>query len=195
MVGLMNSCPMGVGVLLTRVTIWLALGGCTLSAASSWLARKGPAWQSLARSAWTAGCVAYLAHVISAFHYYHGWSHSAAYRETARRTAEAFGVSWGGGLFVNYAFTIAWIADALCWWRLGSYQRRPWSLAMAWHILFLVMVFSATVVFGTGLVRWLGLMLCLAMAFFWWPTDWRGSGGNSFWLWATALLFCRQLIP
>jgi len=159
---------MGAGELLTRVSIWVALGSCTLSAASGWLARKLPRWLFLARSAWTAGCIAYLVHVISAFNYYHDWSHAAAYRETARRTAEVCGVPWGGGLFINYAFTIAWIIDVVWWWKSERYRRRSWLLVGAWHAFFLGMVFSATVVFEAGLGRWFGLALCLAMAFYWW---------------------------
>ena len=166
---------MGTGELLTRATIWVALCSCTLSAASGWVARKLPQWQSVARCAWTAGCAAYLAHVISAFNYYHDWSHTAAYRETARRTAEIFGLNWGGGLFVNYAFTIAWITDVIWWWKPESYQRRPRFLVRAWHGLFLLMMFSATVVFETGLGRWFGLVLCLSMAFLWWSTDQWGQ--------------------
>lgn len=162
---------MDTGELLTRATIWAALGCCTLSAASGWVALELPPWQSVARCAWTAGCVAYLAHVISAFNYYHDWSHPAAYRETARRTAEIFGWNWGGGLFVNYAFTIAWITDVIWWWKPESYQRRPRFLVTTWHAFFLLMVFSATVVFERGLVRWFGLMLCLSMAFLWRSTD------------------------
>jgi len=171
---LINSAPWALATSLTRGTIWLALGICILGAGSDRAGQRLPQWQSAARWAWTAGCVAYLAHVISAFNYYHDWSHTTAYRETARRTAEIFGVNWGGGLFVNYAFTAAWIADVILRWKPESYQHRPRFFEAVWRSLFLVMVFSATVIFETGLARWLGLMLCSAFAFLWWPTDPRG---------------------
>src|SRR6266700_4246784 len=38
-------------------------------------------------------------HVVSAFHFHHHWSHAAEYEETARRTAELFGVRSGAGLY------------------------------------------------------------------------------------------------
>lgn len=162
-----------IGELLTRGAIWLALGSGLLGAVGDHLCRSVPRWRSLARWAWTAACAAFLAHVISAFHYYHDWSHTAAYRETARRTAEIFGVNWGGGLFVNYAFTAAWIADAIWRWKPESYRRRPRFLVAAWHGLFLVMVLSATVIFEAGLARWIGLLLSSAFVLLWWPTDQR----------------------
>ena len=31
--------------------------------------------------------------------------------ETARQTAEVFGINWGGGLFINYTVAILWIGD------------------------------------------------------------------------------------
>ena len=36
-------------------------------------------------------------------------------KNSARQTAEVFGLDWGGGLYVNYAFTAAWVADVA--WR------------------------------------------------------------------------------
>ncbi len=167
---MINSAPWALATSLTRGTIWLALGICILGAGSDRAGQRLPQWRSAARWAWTAGCVAYLAHVISAFNYYHDWSHTTAYRETARRTAEIFGINWGGGLFVNYAFTAAWIADVIWRWRPESYQRRPWFFEAVWRGLFLIMVFSATVIFEVGLARWLGLMLCSAFAFLWWSS-------------------------
>jgi hypothetical protein len=162
-----------IGELLTRGTIWLALGSGLLGAAGDHVSRRMPHWQSLARWAWTAACAGFLVHVVSAFHYYHHWSHTAAYRETARRTAEIFGLNWGGGLFVNYAFTAGWIADVIWRWKPASYQRRPGFWVAAWRGLLLVMVLSATVIFEAGLARWIGLFCSSAFAFLWWPTDQR----------------------
>jgi hypothetical protein len=156
------------GDLLTRGTIWLALGSSVLGAAGDRLGRRSAPWQSAARLAWTAGCAAYLGHVISAFNFYHGWSHTAAYRETARRTAEIFGVNWGGGLFVNYLFTAAWVAGVIWRWKPESYQRRPRFFEALWRSLFLMMVFSASVVFETGLARWVGIIFSSTFAFLWW---------------------------
>jgi hypothetical protein len=118
--------------------------------------------------AWTFGCVSVLIHVVCAFHYYHNWSHAAAYRETARQTLEVTGFDWGGGLFINYALVAGWIIDVV-WWRRGldAYRNRPAWLSATWHGFLIFIIFNATVVFKTGPLRWIGLGLCLWMAFLW----------------------------
>jgi hypothetical protein len=106
--------------------------------------------------------------VLFAFHYYHHWSHAAAYRETARQTAELTGLEWGGGLFINYALLAGWLADAAWWGRdLESYRNRSWLIAAVWHGFLIFMIFNATVVFKTGPLRWIGLGLCLWLASLW----------------------------
>jgi hypothetical protein len=32
--------------------------------------------------------------------------------ETARQTDAVYGVSWGGGVYVNYLFVAAWLTEA-----------------------------------------------------------------------------------
>jgi hypothetical protein len=124
--------------------------------------------------------VALLAHVFCAFHFYHAWSHDAAYRETARQTDELFGINWGGGLFINYALIAGWLADVAWWWVRGvdSYRQRPWFLLAAWHGFVIFIIFNATVVFKTGLARWIGLAICLGLCLAWWR-GWRHSIRNS----------------
>jgi hypothetical protein len=160
------------GELLTRVTIWIALSGYALGAASLIVAWKKPRLLRLARVAWTAGCLVYLAHVFCAFHFYHDWSHSTAYQETARQTADTVGLEFGAGLFVTYAFTVAWVTDVTAWWARGldSYLRRSRILLFIWHAFFAFIVFNGTVVFESGPSRWFGLALCLSLAGVWWRT-------------------------
>ena len=159
------------GELLTRLTVWLALGGYALGAAMLLLARGRAQWLARARWGWTVGCAFFLAHVVCAFTFFHGWSHDAAYRETARQTAEMTGVRWGGGIFLNYLFAAAWLGDVLWWWLApsGFAQRSP-RLAAAWHAFFFFIVFNGTIVFGKGPVRWLGAVICVALAALWWAT-------------------------
>ena len=162
------------GELFTRLTIWIALGGYALGATGILVSGKSQKWQSLARWAWTLGCLSLLAHAVCAFHFYHAWSQAAAYRETARQTAAVVGFNWGGGLFINYGFIAAWVMDVTWWWQgLDTYWQRPRLLVIAWQGFFIFMVFNATVIFKTGPLRWIGLGLCLGLAILWWFTAGR----------------------
>ena len=163
------------GELLTRATIWIALL-CYALAASAFLLSQGRTHLlARARWAWSVGCAVFLTHVYCAFQFYHSWSHAAAFRDTARQTAETLGWNWGGGLFVSYAFTAAWILDVGCWWwqGLASYLHRPKSLMMIWHGFFFFIVFNGTVIFEEGAVRGLGLMLCSSLLFLGWRSSRR----------------------
>ncbi|MGH9942017.1 MAG: hypothetical protein ACRD9R_06625 [Pyrinomonadaceae bacterium] len=159
------------GELLTRATIWAALAGYGVGAVAFALSRNRRKWDSVARLAWTAACVSLLAHVACAFHFFHGWSHDAAYRETARQTAEVFGLDWGGGLYVNYALLFGWVLSVVWWWRgLDLYRRLPTPLHVGWQGFLIFIFFNATVVFKTGPLRWIGVCMCLGLCFVWWFT-------------------------
>jgi hypothetical protein len=157
------------GELLTRVTVWVAVAGYAAGAAAFALSRGRRKWDAAARLAWTVGCAGLLAHVACAFNFYHGWSHAAAYRDTARQTAVATGLDWGGGVYFNYALLLAWVADVAWWWRRGrdAYRRRPWPLTAAWHAFLIFMFFNATVVFASGPARWAGLCVCAGLGLAW----------------------------
>src|SRR5688572_8202567 len=107
---------MSPGELLTKLSVWLALVAYTIGTAC-WLEARGRrAGLTAARWAWTVGCAFFLVHVACAFSYFHHWSHDAAYRETARQTAELTGRHWGGGIYINYVFAAAWVAVVLRTW-------------------------------------------------------------------------------
>lgn len=163
---------MTTGEILTRVTIWIAILGYAYGTVAFALSRNKHQGDSIARLAWTIAIVGLLAHLFCAYHFYHGWSESAAYRETARQTDEVFGLKWGGGLYINYALIIGWVVDVGWWWvrGVGSYRHRPWFLTAAWHGFLIFMIFNATVVFKTGFVRWFGLCVCLSLGLLWWHT-------------------------
>jgi hypothetical protein len=147
------------GEALTRWTIRFALA---LAVAA--LGARIAQWNRPARLAWTAGCLIYLAHVLFAFHFYHDWSHAAAYEATARDTAAVFGLDWGGGLYFNYAFTLIWIVDAVWWWvHPASYEARPRWVNAAVYGFFVFMAFNGAVVFASGPMRWISLVLCATM--------------------------------
>ena len=108
---------------LVQATIALAI---VAWAAAEWLKRRGPrGGHSAARAVWTAGALLLGLHTLAAFHVVHGWSHQAAADETARQTAALTGLSWSGGLFVNYAFLAVWAADAGWWWAAPASYRAP----------------------------------------------------------------------
>jgi hypothetical protein len=160
---------MDAGEWLTRGTVWLAL---SLYVSSQLAGRAG----ARARSAFTAsrwlntlGCAAFLAHVAAAFHFYHDWSHSHAYAETARQTAEFTGRHWGGGLYLNYLFALIWLGEsAWSWVGARSFLQRPKRVTWSVRGCFLFMMFNGAVVFVPGPARWFGLLLCLALASAWW---------------------------
>jgi hypothetical protein len=157
------------GEFLTRLSIWLALAAYAIGAGMQLRARGRMRWREGARWAWTLGCGCFLVHVVCAFAFYHQWSHAAALRETARQTAELTGWRWGGGLWFNYLFAAAWLADVLWWWFApASFARRLPRLHALWHGFFFFMVFHGAIVFGHGPVRWLGVLVCGSLAGLWW---------------------------
>lgn len=179
---------MSSGEILTRLTIWITIASYAAGAATLMLSQRRPRWESVARLAWTVGGVSLLGHVAFAYNFYYGWSQTAAYRDTARQTAEVVGLDWGGGLYINYVVLGAWLMDVSWWWWRGhdAYRRRPWPLVATWHGFLIFIVFNATVVFKTGPVRWLGLGVCLGLGLVWWlaagetrgeqSADWSGEG-------------------
>ena len=160
---------MEMGEFLTRATIWVSIVGYAIGSVIFAASRRRPEWDSAVRMVWTIACASLIAHFISAFHFYHGWSHAAAYEDTARQTNELFGLNWGGGVFINYALLLVWMIDVGWWWRSGldSYRKRPWGLVVVWHGLLMFIIFNATVVFGDGVVRWIGLAVILLLIFSW----------------------------
>ena len=170
------------GRLATRAAIDLALAAYFAGAMLALQSRRRPEnidglALRIGRGVWTLSCLLYLVHVGCAFQFYHHWSHQAAYAETARRTAELFGRNSGAGLYFNYAFTLAWLVDVVWWWiSPASRQRRPRWLSVAWHGFFLFMIVNATIIFETGLVRWLGAAGCAALGAVWLRTRRKRNG-------------------
>ena len=149
---------------LVALTIWTAL---VLYTAGEYgrIRRPVATW---ARPVWLLGAAAYLAHVAAAFATHHGWSHAAAHAYTAARTEALLGLLWGGGLWVNYAFTILWVGEAL-WWQLSpaTYARRARAWGPAVRGAFLFMIVNGAVVFVDGSGRWLGVGIVAALLAIW----------------------------
>ena len=160
---------MDAGEFLTRSTVWISIAFYTIGSAIFAFGRRRPKLDYWSRFAFTTAVAALIAHYISAFHFYHHWSHEAAYIETARQTAEVFKVNWGGGIFINYSLLMLWIADVGLWWMAGerSYRRRPLWILLTWHGFLVFILFNATVVFKDGITRWVGLLVCAIVSLSW----------------------------
>jgi hypothetical protein len=160
---------MNSGEFLTRASVWLAITAYAVGAVLRLRAAGRTSGLRGARWAWTLGCGFFLVHVAGAFAFFHGWSHAAAVRETARQTGALTGWHWGGGLYFNYVFAAAWLADVLWWWLApGNWARRSRVLEALWQGFFFFMVFNGAVVFAKGPVRWLGVVVCGGLAALWW---------------------------
>jgi hypothetical protein len=96
------------------------------------------------RFIWALGCVLCLLHIAVAFHQGHGWSHEAAWEHTKQVGG------YGDGVYVNYAFALVWLVDAvwLCV-AFDSYFTRPRWLHWTIHGFLAFIVFNAAVVFGS----------------------------------------------
>ena len=106
-------------------------------------------WRRLSvQFTWAFPCMLLLLHIAIAFHLGHGWSHEAAWEHTKQAGG------YGDGIFVNYAFALVWLLDAL--WlcvAFDSYFARPRWLNWTIHGFLAFVVFNAAVVFGSWLSR------------------------------------------
>jgi len=148
---------------LTPWTAWLAMAALVASAT----VRGGrmPDHQTndhAARWCWTVACVLLWFHVACAFAFVHHWSPAHAYLQTARKTAEFTGINWGGGLYFNYLLLLVWVGDAGWWWIApNSYRQRPAIVSRVINGFVAFMAFNATVVFGSGVLRWVAAATAL----------------------------------
>ena len=161
--------------LVTRGSVWLAVLCYVVTVALRM--RDTERSEMLGRRVWSLGCLLFLVHVAAAFHFYHQWSHSLAADETRRQTLEQTGVKFGGGIYFNYLFAAVWVGDCIGWWLGGEgfRARNPkWSVTL--HSFFLFMIFNATVVFGHGMAKPAGAVVCVAVLF----CLWRSRKGARF---------------
>jgi Mn2+/Fe2+ NRAMP family transporter len=161
------------GELLTAWTIRLALA-CYVIYLAGWLVARptgsrASTWPTTARWIWTIGCVLFVVHVACAFHFYHGWSHAAAFEKTASETAQLLGFRFGEGIYFSYLFLALWVLDVVWQWAVQRSSRpafqsslAPWWYALHTYLFFIA--FNGAIVFESGPVRWAGLAACLLLA-------------------------------
>ena len=106
---------------------------------------------------WAAGALLALIHSVAAFGQFYGWSHETARVMTARQTAEATGIDFGGGIYVNYVFVAVWLLDAIWWCAFPrGYAARPRPISWAIHGFIFFIVLNGSFVFADGWARLLG---------------------------------------
>ncbi|MCA9266957.1 MAG: hypothetical protein KDA41_00725, partial [Planctomycetales bacterium] len=146
------------GELLIRWTIRLSMGLFAAALAEALWRGRLPGAAGVSRWLWTLGCGLFLAHVAAAFHFYHGWSHAHAVADTAAKTRAAIGWEFGGGVYVNHLFALAWTIDvAWSWLAQASHRARPRWLAAGLHCFLLFIAVNGLIVFKGGAVRWVSV--------------------------------------
>lgn len=169
------------GELLTRWAVRLALSCFVLYLAGALWGAGRARWWRVSRWIWTAGCGWMLLHVACAFHFYHHWSHGAAWQSTADETQRMLGVAFGDGIYASYLFLLAWAADVVWLWTFSSPPRAAamnasgvpgastiggqtpiWRLLVHFFLLFIA--FNGAIVFEGGPTRWAGIVASLALA-------------------------------
>ena len=183
------------GVLLTKWTIRIALA-CYVAYLAGWLSAKNKhtthvsRWPYTARAIWTLGCVLFVVHVACAFHFYHHWSHAAAWQSTAQETEQLLGVAFGDGIYFSYLFLVLWVLDVAWLWlrsdrnevangtpsepatvdatavpQLPLRLDRTPSWRVLVHIFLLFIAFNGAIVFEHGPTRWAAIAACLTVGY------------------------------
>jgi hypothetical protein len=113
---------------------------------------------ALVRVWWTLGWLGYAIHLWVAFQVYHHGSHA----EAVEHVREAAGI--GSGIFVSHFFTLVWTLDVAARWLTPGWRAQwpPWAFRLL-HGFMAFIVFCATVVYETGLIRWAGLAMFVAL--------------------------------
>lgn len=153
---------------LLYATIWASMIALGLS---EWARRGQGRWGR--RPAFLVsgvGLALLVTHIAIAIFHHHGGDHAAAVAETARLTEAVYGVAWGGGVYVNYAFVATWAAY-LWWWQrrldvVIDARRIP---VLVLRILLFVLIVNALVVFASPLTRPLGVVICAVLLWAWRP--------------------------
>ena len=68
-------------------------------------------------------------------------------------------------MYFNYFFTAIWVLDVIRRWRVP--RKLPRWIMIPLHTFMALMVFNGTVVFGTGMIRWMGGAATLGLSALW----------------------------
>lgn len=147
---------------LTLMTVRIALFLYAIVVGLLLAGYRGRRWRILVRPMWTMACIAFICHVMAAFHFSHHWSHQDAIRSTAEQTQQLIGWAFGEGLYFSYVFMLLWIADALYWWlKPERYESRSVWLEYGIHGYLFFIAFNGAVIFESGVTRVGGVLAIL----------------------------------
>jgi hypothetical protein len=140
------------GEWLTKVSIWLVIACYGIVVATASQAHKKTF--RLRRLAWALGGLAFAVHVVLAFSVFYQWDWAVAWRLTADQAEEFSGVRAGWGLWMNFAFGLAWI---LLGWR--EKRSKGGGAGCSWidrilHGFVFFMVVMGGIVFAPWPARW-----------------------------------------
>ena len=139
--------------LATTVTAWLCVALYLIAVVSrsrwSLSGRARRVVRGRGRILWSAACLMLAVHIATAFHFEHGWSHTAALRHTAEKTRATVGLNWGGGLYFNWLLLTLWSCDAALSWS-ERWARWPGTRRFHWLVELYCgfMMLNAAIVFG-----------------------------------------------
>ncbi len=147
------------GALLISWSVRLALGLLFGALVLRLMGLNHPTRLRVYRQMLGAGFLFFLAHVIAAFHFHHGWSHAAAVEDTRRQTRAMLGFDFGSGVYFNYAFLVAWFVE----WTLSKQTIEQQSflircVRMSVLVFMLFITFNGLVVFKSGWLRASGIV-------------------------------------
>jgi hypothetical protein len=151
---------------------WVSLIGLAAGEAGFAIGRRAGVEPRWAWPASAAGWLALAVHMLVAMGVHHGWSHAAAIDETKLLTERVYGVAWGGGVYVNYAFLGVWLAY-VAWWKKTAAAVPAWLL-YTWRVMVAIVVANAAVVFAAPARQFAGALVTAAIVASWWLSG-RGA--------------------
>ncbi|MEM9367252.1 MAG: hypothetical protein AAGD07_14770 [Planctomycetota bacterium] len=147
------------------VPVWLALLGWFTGSLARFCDRGEPQSKAgrIYRASWFIGSLMIVLHILASYGLVHDWSHQAAIEATAEESERVTGIRAGWGVYVNFAFATIWLAYSIAM-IVQRFRMEAVDGFVFWFTA--AIVFFATVVFETGLVRFSSIagFFCLGIA-------------------------------
>ncbi|GAA4462285.1 hypothetical protein [Novipirellula rosea] len=138
------------------VPVWLALIGWFVGsfARGRGVKDSGGMRDAVYGYAWLLGSLMIALHILASYGLAHNWSHAAAIEATADESERVTGIRAGWGVYVNFVFAAVWMGYSAA---MITRKRRWPAVDQAVFWFTAAIVFSATIVFEAGAVRWLSV--------------------------------------